>query len=92
VPAELRPEVQRLLRTLTQLPLDLEGWTDAELKHIELDESRKTFRRIPTGLMVSGFLANAALLQVDHEVQKSLPLGRVAHFRYVDDHVILAKT
>lgn len=92
VPAELRPEVQRLLKTLTQLPLDLEGWTDAELKHIELDESRKTFRRIPTGLMVSGFLANAALLQVDHEVQKTLPLGRVAHFRYVDDHVILAKT
>lgn len=92
VPAELRPEVQQLLKTLTQLPLDLEGWTDADLKHIELDESRKTFRRIPTGLMVSGFLANAALLQVDHEVQKTLPLGRVAHFRYVDDHVILAKT
>nr|WP_157773889.1 RNA-directed DNA polymerase [Variovorax paradoxus] len=92
VPVELRPEVQQLLKTLTQLPLDLEGWTEADLKHIELDESRKTFRRIPTGLMVSGFLANAALLQVDHEVQKTLPLGRVAHFRYVDDHVILAKT
>lgn len=92
VPAELRPEVQRLLKTLTQLPLDLEGWTDAELKLIELDESRKTFRRIPTGLMVSGFLANAALLPVDQEVQQTLPRGRVAHFRYVDDHVILAKT
>lgn len=92
VPAELRPEVQRLLKTLTQLPLDLDGWTDAELKHIELDESRKTFRRIPTGLMASGFLANAALLLVDQEVQQTLPRGRVAHFRYVDDHVILAKT
>lgn len=92
VPAELRPEVQQLLKTLTQLPLDLEGWTDTELKHIELDESRKTFRRIPTGLLVSGFLANAALLQVDQEVKRSLPSGRVAHFRYVDDHVILAKT
>lgn len=92
VPAELRPQVERLLKTLTQLPLDLEGWTDTELKHIELDDSRKTFRRIPTGLMVSGFLANAALLRVDQEVQKSLPVGRVAHFRYVDDHVILAKS
>lgn len=92
VPPEQRPEVQRLLKTLTQLPLNIDGWTDTELRHIELDESRKTFRRIPTGLMVSGFLANAALLQVDHEVQKTLPLGRVAHFRYVDDHVILAKT
>lgn len=92
VPAELRLEVQRLLKTLTQLPLNLDGWTDAELKHIELDESRKTFHKIPTGLMVSGFLANAALLPVDQEVQKTLPRGRVAHFRYVDDHVILAKT
>lgn len=92
VPAELHSEVQQLLKTMTQLPLDIEGWTDAELKHIELDESRKTFRRIPTGLMVSGFLANAALLKVDQEVQRSLPSGRVAHFRYVDDHVILAKT
>ncbi|MBL8277364.1 MAG: RNA-directed DNA polymerase [Pelomonas sp.] len=92
VPPDLRPEVQRLLKTLTQLPLDLEGWTDAELKHIELDASRKTFRRIPTGLMVSGFLANAALLPVDQEVARTLPRGRVAHFRYVDDHVILAKT
>lgn len=92
VPAELRPEVEGLLKILTQLPLDLDGWTDAELKHIELDQSRKTFRRIPTGLMASGFLANAALLGVDQEVQRSLPLGRVAHFRYVDDHVIVAKT
>lgn len=92
VPAELRQEVQRLLKTLTQLPLDLEGWTNAELKLIELDESRKTFHKIPTGLMVSGFLANAALLKVDQEVQQTLPRGRVAHFRYVDDHVILAKT
>lgn len=92
VPPKLRPEVQQLLKTLTQLPLDLDGWTDTELKHIELDGSRKTFRGIPTGLMVSGFLANAALLKVDQEVQKSLPIGRVAHFRYVDDHVILAKT
>lgn len=92
VPANLRADVQELLKTLTQLPLDLDGWTDAELKLLELDESRKTFRRIPTGLLVSGFLANAALLPVDNEVERTLPRGRVAHFRYVDDHVILAKT
>lgn len=92
VPAELCPEVQRLLKTLTRLPLDLDGWTDAELRLIGLDASRKVFRRIPTGLMVSGFLANAALLPVDREVQQTLPRGRIAHFRYVDDHVILAKT
>lgn len=92
VPVELQPEVQLLLKTLMQLPLDLDGWTDADLKHIELDKSRKMFHRIPTGLMVSGFLANAALLKVDREVQKTLPPGRIAHFRYVDDHVILART
>lgn len=92
LPAELRQEAQRLLKVLTHLPLDLDGWTDSELKHIELDESRTTFHRIPTGLMVSGFLANAALLPVDQVVQESLLRGRVAHFRYVDDHVILAKS
>lgn len=90
MPAELQPEVTRVLRMLTQLPLDLEGWTDDELRHIELDRTRKQFHKIPTGLLVSGFLANAALLSVDQEVERSLPRGRVAHFRYVDDHVILA--
>jgi hypothetical protein len=90
IPESHREEAEQVLKMLTHLPLNLEGWSNADLRHIELTEDRKQFRRIPTGLMVSGFLANAALLKVDQEVVKHLPRGRVAHFRYVDDHVILA--
>lgn len=92
VPADLQTEAMRVLRLLTQLPLDLDDWMDDDLRHIGLDSTRKQFHKIPTGLLVSGFLANSALLSVDLEVERSLPRGRVAHFRYVDDHVILASS
>lgn len=46
---------------------------------------------IPTGLFAAGFLANAALLPIDQKVEKLLEKDRtVAHFRYVDDHTIIA--
>lgn len=49
------------------------------------------FPHIPTGLMVAGLLANAAMLPIDDEVERALLLKRnVAHFRFVDDHAILA--
>ncbi|MDN5536123.1 RNA-directed DNA polymerase [Comamonas sp.] len=89
-PESMRGEAKQILEMLTKLPLNLNDWTDDELRHIELDSSREHFNKIPTGLLVSGFLANAALLHVDHVVEQELPRGRVAHFRYVDDHVILA--
>jgi len=92
LPELLKAEAAQVLKMLTQLPLDLSGWTNEELRHIELDDTRRQFHRIPTGLLVSGFLANAALLHVDQIVDRELPKGTVAHFRYVDDHVILATT
>jgi len=46
---------------------------------------------IPTGLFVAGFLANMAMLEIDEDISNELDRNRrVAHFRYVDDHVILA--
>ena len=46
---------------------------------------------IPTGLFVAGFLANAAMLPVDTAVnQRVLKRRSLAHFRFVDDHTILA--
>lgn len=46
---------------------------------------------IPTGLFVAGFLANAVFLPIDQEVEKRLgKKRRIAHFRYVDDHTIIA--
>lgn len=50
-----------------------------------------TFPHIPTGLMVAGLLANAAMLPIDDEVESALLLKRnIAHFRFVDDHAVLA--
>ena len=49
------------------------------------------FRGIPTGLMVAGFLSNVAMLHLDREVEDRLQTNRrIAHFRFVDDHAILA--
>jgi hypothetical protein len=49
------------------------------------------FGGIPTGLMVAGFLSNVAMLRLDRLIE--LRLGRdhrIAHFRFVDDHAMLA--
>jgi hypothetical protein len=49
------------------------------------------FRGIPTGLMVAGFLSNVAMLRLDQEVAELLKSNRrIAHFRFVDDHAIIA--
>ena len=46
---------------------------------------------IPTGLFVAGFLANCAMLPVDAAVNERILKRRsFAHFRFVDDHTILA--
>ncbi|GGD59320.1 hypothetical protein GRI62_00825 [Erythrobacter arachoides] len=49
------------------------------------------FDGIPTGLFVGGFLANVAMLTLDLEIDALLLHRRdVAHFRFVDDHEVLA--
>ena len=53
------------------------------------------FDGLPTGLMVAGFLSNVAMLPVDSIVESKLRVEpvenrKVAHFRFVDDHAILA--
>ena len=92
LPLEDQEQAKKTLSQISVLPLDLAGWSRQDLESIDLNTSRKTFHKIPTGLFVSGFLANAVLLDVDEEVDRSLPEGRVAHFRYVDDHVVLARS
>jgi len=65
-------------------------WDDDEIKCAFLDHKNDG---IPVGLLVSGFLANAALLPIDAELQNELLNNKstqIAHFRYVDDHLILA--
>lgn len=46
---------------------------------------------LPTGLFVSGFLSNLAMLPVDQAVDDMLDKRRsIAHFRFVDDHTVLS--
>lgn len=93
-----RGELDSLLESMLRFPLDLDGWTEPEIEH-ELALSpteRQVFQHLPTGLLVSGFLANVAMLRVDRDVARELRVEdpnathKLAQFRYVDDHVILA--
>jgi hypothetical protein len=77
------------MERLMDFHVDYSEWSTNELDYINL--GNKKFDGLPTGLFVAGFLANVALLGVDSYVSKELIKNReVAHFRFVDDHVILA--
>jgi len=89
----ISPELKALIDQLLDFTIDYSGWTEQELDEVSLDFADSSFPHIPTGLFVAGFLANLALLQIDEQVQQELSVNRnIAHFRYVDDHVILANS
>ncbi len=90
LPSEWQEAAGRLLESMLRFPLDTSEWNEDELKKMDLRPASKTFRHIPTGLYVAGFLANAGLLKVDEAVSRQLEWRNVAHFRFVDDHIILA--
>lgn len=82
-----------LIDSLLNFQIDQVGWNKDELTAIGLDETIKEYPHLPTGLFVAGFLANVALIQVDEQIQMKLKVNRnIAHFRYVDDHVLLSTT
>ena len=90
IPANYKTEAEALLDTMLHFRLDTAGWAAEELEATGLRPRQPTFKGIPTGLYVAGFLANVALLKVDHKVAERLKKRDVAHFRFVDDHVVLA--
>lgn len=90
LPPEWSDDAWRLLESMLRFPLDTSEWDSADLKKMNLLPNRKTFRHVPTGLYVAGFLANAALMKVDDAVVHRLNHRKIAHFRFVDDHIILA--
>ncbi|MBK7578497.1 MAG: hypothetical protein IPI24_13920 [Ignavibacteria bacterium] len=92
IPSEYRAEATYLLASMLQFRVDANGWAPNELDAIGLRPRQRIFKGIPTGLCVAGFLANAALLEVDLEVAERLKKRNIAHFRFVDDHVVLAYT
>lgn len=79
-----------LIVSLFHFEIEYDGWSEAELKDLDLDKSKK-FDGLPTGLLIAGFLANVALMDIDKEINIELNKNKkIAHFRFVDDHVILS--
>lgn len=93
IPFDWVTDATGLLRSMLVFPLNTVGWSASGLNDIDIpkeERSSSRFQHVPTGLYVAGFLANAALLKVDSQVEKKLETTRVAHFRFVDDHICLA--
>lgn len=53
-------------------------------------DGAKQLDHLPMGLIVTGLLANVAMMPVDAEAATALETRPVAHFRFIDDHVMLS--
>ncbi|MGA6115485.1 RNA-directed DNA polymerase [Agrobacterium radiobacter] len=85
------PRISSLLNDMLQFQVDDNGLTDEMKAALEPPVAAGPFERIPTGLFAGGFLANVAMLPLDRDVDERLRKKRtIAHFRFVDDHEILA--
>lgn len=90
-------QLDQLVSGMLKVEVDCEGWTAKQRRdHFDLAaERRQPFGQLPTGLLVSGFLSNVAMLGVDADVDEALRTHKpgphhLAQFRYIDDHVVLA--
>lgn len=84
-----------LLRTLSTFDLNTSDFKGREdnLRSMGLSLEEAVFGYLPTGLLVAGFLANVFMLNIDRKADRYLDAHRdVIHFRYVDDHVMVART
>jgi hypothetical protein len=80
-----------LIDALCDFKVDLTGWSAEECMSIGLSINDDRYGNIPTGLFVAGFLANVLLLEIDNQLAIKLEQNRkIAHFRFVDDHVVLS--
>ena len=84
-------EFRELIERLFDFKIDASQWVPDELGDNGISLDPQTFPGLPTGLFVAGFLANVALLEIDEKISEQLYANRnIAHFRFVDDHVILS--
>ena len=81
-----------LTNVLLDFRVDVTGFKKDELEVMKINEDGTYPKGLPTGLLVAGFLSNLALLSIDNQVVQWLARNhKIAHFRYVDDHVVLAQ-
>lgn len=86
-----------LFKNLLNFKIDFDiGMNDnINFDAIHLNEKRKSFDGIPTGLFAAGFLSNISMLEVDSRLNKFIEENsksnrRVALFRFVDDYTIIS--
>lgn len=80
-----------LLNSMLSFRIDYSGIQQDYLSEVEPAIESQQMEGIPTGLFVAGFLANVAMLQIDQEIEKKITSNRsIAHFRFVDDHTVVA--
>jgi hypothetical protein len=85
------PKVKDLVSSMLDFRLDMTGMPISALENVQPPFLKSRFEGLPTGLFVSGFLANAAMLPVDKAVAERISNYRnTAHFRFVDDHTIIS--
>lgn len=88
---EMSEDLYKLLCSLLAFPVDLSGYSTEEITSIGLSSTEPNINCVPTGLFVAGFLANVSMLNVDNIVDGLVEKHQIAHFKYVDDHIILAQ-
>lgn len=85
------PQIASIVTSMLNFQIDMSGMPDTAFENVEPPFLKASVKGIPTGLFVAGFLANAAMLPIDRLVAARLDQQRnVAHFRFVDDHTLIA--
>jgi len=88
-------QIVEIATSLLGFRLDCKGWSKEELEEMGFPPDFET--GIPTGLFASHFLANIAMLTIDEKIDKKIndydkDKRNIAHFRYVDDHIVIASS
>jgi len=84
-----------LIEKMLCFPLKTNDWNQEELysEYCVGLKNSETFQGIPTGLLVSGFLANVAMIGVDEKLTQYIKATKdIALLKFVDDQVILSKS
>lgn len=94
---ETNIKLHRLIDNVTNFKVNLYTFDEKKdydaLKAMQL-EDYENFHGLPTGLEVAGFIANVYMLDIDLAVKRKLTtkeFRNLIHFRYVDDHVFIAR-
>jgi hypothetical protein len=86
------PDVRTLIDALLNFNVDVSGASPETCAACEPPCLAGLFDGLPTGLWVSGFLSNVAMLDIDLLVDRESISQKVAHFRYIDDHTFVSSS